>query len=138
MSHARKRFPVPQYRNNPSRRAPMKILFTCSLVIVFAAAASAQKLKPWTEWSAKDAEKVLNDSAWGQTQTEGDSSSEPSSTSAITQTTAAKEKQVKNTDAISAESGEKIGTSRSVNYRVRLLSDKPIHATFVRLIEIQV
>ena len=115
----------------------MKILFTCSLVIVFAAAASAQKLKPWTEWSAKDAEKVLNDSAWGQTQTEGDSSSEPSSTSAITQTTAAKEKQVKNTDAISAESGEKIGTSMSIHYRVRLLSAKPIRAAFVRMIEIQ-
>ena len=52
-----------------------RVLFTCSILILLAASVSAQKLKPWTEWTAKDAEKVLNDSAWGQTQTEGNSNS---------------------------------------------------------------
>ena len=114
-----------------------RVLFTCSILILLAASVSAQKTKPWTEWSAKDADKILNDSAWGQTQTEGDSNSRPDSTSAITQTTAAKENQVKNAGAAAnVESGEK-KEPMSVHYRVRLLSAKPIRAAFVRLIEIQ-
>jgi len=47
----------------------------------------AQK-KPWTEWTKKDVEKTLNDSAWGQTQSEGSDSSSSTSTSAITQVAA--------------------------------------------------
>jgi hypothetical protein len=77
----------------------MKILFACSILVVFAVSAAAQKTKPWTEWSAKDADKVLNDSGWGQTQTEGETS-EPSQTSAISQTTAGRENSVKNASAI--------------------------------------
>lgn len=114
-----------------------RILFTCSLLILFAASAAAQKTKPWTEWSEKDAEKILNDSAWGQTQTEGDSSAESSSTSAITSTTAARESQVRNASAAkNAESGER-KDAMSVHYRVRLLSAKPIRAAFVRMVELQ-
>jgi hypothetical protein len=114
-----------------------RILFTCAIIILFVASVAAQKTKPWTEWSQKDAERVLNDSAWGQTQTEGDSSSRPDSTSAITQTTAGKENQVKNAGAAAnVESGEK-KEAMMVRYHVRLLSAKPIRAAFVRLIEIQ-
>jgi hypothetical protein len=113
------------------------ILFACSMVVLLAASVSAQKTKPWTEWSAKEADKVLNDSAWGQTQTEGDAGSQPSSTSAISQTTAAKESQVRSASAAAnVESGEK-KESMSVHYRVRLLSAKPIRAAFVRMIELQ-
>lgn len=115
---------------------PSRILFTCSLLILFAASAAAQKTKPWTEWSAKDAEKVLNDSAWGQTQTEGTTSSQPSSTSAITSTTAARREDVNTKAAANVESGEK-KDPMSVHYRVRLLSAKPIRAAFVRKIELQ-
>lgn len=115
-----------------------RVLFICSVLILFAAAAQAQKTKPWTEWSAKEADKVLNDSGWGQTQTEGDSSSQPSSTSAISQTTAGKENQVRDASAAAkVESGEKKDTAMSVHYRVRLLSAKPIRAAFVRMVEIQ-
>ena len=113
-----------------------KVLFTCSTVILFAVSASAQKTKPWTEWSEKDAQKILNDSAWGQTQTEGDTSSQTGSTSAITATTAARREDVNTKAATNVESGEK-KTLTSVHYRVRLLSAKPIRAAFVRLIEIQ-
>lgn len=113
------------------------LLLACSLVVLLAASAAAQKTKPWTEWSAKETEKVLNDSAWGQTQTEGDNSSQPSSSSAITQTTAARESTVRSADAAkNVESGDK-RDSLSVHYRVRLLSAKPIRAAFVRNIELQ-
>ena len=115
-----------------------RILYVCSILILFAGATQAQKTKPWTEWSAKEADKVLNDSGWGQTQTEGDSSSQPSSTSAISQTTAGKENQVRSASAAAnVESGDKKDTSMSVHYRVRLLSAKPIRAAFVRMVEIQ-
>jgi hypothetical protein len=114
-----------------------KVLFTCSILVLLAASVSAQKTKPWTEWTAKDADKILNDSAWGQTQTESDSGSRPDSTSAITQTTAARESSVKNAGAAAnVESGEK-KAGVALYYRVRLLSAKPIRAAFVRLIEIQ-
>jgi len=112
-----------------------RILFTCSLLILFAASAAAQKTKPWTEWSEKEAAKILNDSAWGQTQTEGDTPSQPSSTSAITSTTAAR-REDRDASATNIESGEKKDTM-SVHYRVRLLSAKPIRAAFVRMVELQ-
>jgi hypothetical protein len=115
----------------------MRILLACSILVLFAASAVAQKTKPWTEWSAKDADKILNDSGWGQTQTEGDTSAAPSSTSAITQTTAGRKEDQSTAAAAKVESGEKKDTAMSVHYRVRLLSAKPIRAAFVRMVELQ-
>lgn len=114
------------------------VLLACSILVLISASASAQKTKPWTEWSAKDAEKVLNDSAWGQTMTEGGGTdAQPSSTSAITSTTAARESSVRSASAAkNVESGEQ-RESASLHYRVRLLSAKPIRAAFVRMIELQ-
>jgi hypothetical protein len=114
-----------------------RILFTCSILILFVVSAAAQKTKPWTEWSEKEAEKIMNDSAWGQTQTEGDTSSQPSSTSAITSTTAARREDTNTKAAANVESGEKKDTAMSIHYRVRLLSAKPIRAAFVRMVELQ-
>src|SRR5438046_958554 len=112
-----------------------RILFACSILIFCVASVSAQKTKPWTEWTEKDAVKILNDSAWGQTQTEGGSATQqPSSTSAITQTTAGRRDDRDTTPQ--AESGEK-KEAPSVRYRVRLLSAKPIRAALVRMIELQ-
>jgi hypothetical protein len=113
-----------------------RILFSCSILILLAAAAQGQKTKPWTEWSAKDAEKILNDSAWGQTQTETQEGQQ-SATSAITATTAARREDSNTKAAANVESGEKKDTAMSVHYRVRLLSAKPIRAAFVRMIELQ-
>jgi hypothetical protein len=114
-----------------------RILFACSLLILFTVSAAAQKTKPWTEWSLKDADKVLNDSGWGQTQTEGNTSSQPSSTSAITQTTAGRREDQSTSAAARVESGEKKDTATAVHYRVRLLSAKPIRAAFARMSELQ-
>lgn len=115
-----------------------KLLFSCSLLILLAISASAQKTKPWTEWSQKDAEKVWNDSGWAQTQTEGGGAEEATQTSAITSTTAARESQVRNAGAAAkaGESGEK-REAAAIHYRVRLLTAKPIRAAFVRLVELQ-
>lgn len=92
---------------------------------VFAGVAAAQKkLKPWTEWSEKEAKRFLEESPWAHTQTETDISEmffSPTS---------------------QANSGP--GTSRSqqgatnqathVNFRIRLLSAKPIRQAMARAI----
>src|SRR5262245_41173397 len=51
--------------------------FAIALMFLFALVLGAEaqkKVKPWTEWSEKEVSKMLNDSAWGQTQTETDTS----------------------------------------------------------------
>jgi hypothetical protein len=112
-------------------------LQVCLILLLCAGAAVAQKTKPWTEWSDKDADKVLNDSGWGQTQTESDSSSQQSSqTSAITSTTAARREDSNISAAAKIESGEKKDAS-VVHYYVRFLTAKPIRAAFVRKVELQ-
>jgi hypothetical protein len=114
-----------------------RLLFICSAVILCTTSAYAQKTKPWTEWSEKDAEKILNDSAWGQTQTEGGGTQTgDSSTSAFTATTLARREDSSTSAAAKVESGEK-RESPSVHFRVRLMSAKPIRAAFVRMIELQ-
>ena len=115
-----------------------KFVFSCTLLILLAITASAQKTKPWTEWSQKDAEKVWNDSGWAQTQTEGGGTEEATQTSAISSTTAARESQVRNAGAAAkaGESGDK-KEAAIIHYRVRLLTAKPIRAAFVRLVELQ-
>ena len=115
-----------------------RVLFICSALVLFGTAAHAQKNKPWSEWSQKEAEKILNDSAWGQTQTESGAgvSSEPTQTSAISSTTLARREDSSTRAAARVESGEK-KESPSVHYRVRLMSAKPIRAAFVRMVELQ-
>ncbi|MDX6497139.1 MAG: hypothetical protein QOG23_399 [Blastocatellia bacterium] len=121
-----------------------RILLICSAVILFAASASAQKTKPWTEWTPKDAQKVLTDSPWSQSQTEV-SDAPSSSGSAITKTESRNEAQMvgmdlTKQDSKNQESGENIGrrnTGASLSYRISLLSAKPIRQAFIRLIELQ-
>lgn len=103
----------------------------CFALLLCASSAVAQKNKPWTEWSKKDVEKTLNDSAWGQTQTEGASSQQPSQTSAITSTTAARREDSNIGAANRVESGE-VKASTAVKYHVRFLSAKPVRAAFAR------
>src|SRR4030095_555479 len=48
-----------------------KLAITLMFIFALVVGAGAQKkMKPWTEWSEKEALKILNDSAWGQTQTD--------------------------------------------------------------------
>ena len=105
-------------------------------ILFIAVPASAQKTKPWTEWNEKEAAKILNDSAWGQTQTELAEAAEPTSVSAVSQTTAGRREDQRISSASAVESGES-KTRASLNYRVRFLSAKPVRAAFVRMIELQ-
>jgi len=109
----------------------MKTVFACLMLVVLASLAVAQKTKPWTEWSKKDIEKTLSDSAWAQTQNEGDDSQASSSSTAITQVGAqgTMDRDLKRP----VESGETKPT-KVVKYHVRFLSAKPIRAAFARMV----
>jgi hypothetical protein len=119
----------------------IKTVFTLLIVLGLAASAAAQKNgKPWTEWSAKDAEKVLTDSAWGQTQTElGETEA---AGSAVTKTSSTRDSgQIINDQTSKGmDSGATIGkknTAPALRYRVSFLSAKPIRQAFIRIIELQ-
>lgn len=49
-----------------------KLLFIGIIYGSLVGVIAAQSGKPWTEWSQKDAEKILNSSAWGQSQMRGE------------------------------------------------------------------
>jgi hypothetical protein len=111
------------------------VIPVCSLVIALASSTLGQQPKPWTEWTKKDVEKTLTDSAWAQTQTEAggssSSSSSSSSSGAIT-TTMAGRREDRSTDTSNrVESGE-TKAAPTVKYQVRFLSAKPIRAAFAR------
>ena len=109
----------------------MKHLATaCALIFVLTGFASAQQQKPWTEWSKKEVEKTLNDSAWSQTQSESPQS-QPTSTAAITSTMAARSEDRSISAASRTESGQTKAVG-SIKYYVRFLSAKPIRAAFAR------
>ncbi len=92
------------------------VLFGLALAV---GALAMQKTKPWTEWNKREVEKILNDSGWGQTQTETDTS-EP------TWSTAPR----------SITGGGQLNQNTSWNLRVRFLSAKPIRQAYARLLEL--
>src|SRR5690349_3711789 len=115
-----------------------RLSFLSLVFVLLALPAYAQKNKPWTDWTDKEAEKIMNDSGWGQTQSEGGSqtASQPAQTSAITSTTLARREDSNTSAAAKVESGERKETP-SLHVRVRFMSAKPIREAFVRMIELQ-
>ena len=102
--------------------------FITFLLALCAVSAVGQKSKSWTELTEKDVARILNDSPWGQTQTEGEES-RPEQTSAITQVAA-----TGTANRQMSREGEAPDTrpSRVIKYRTRFLSAKPVRAAFAR------
>jgi len=104
------------------------------MVLFMAGAASAQKpQKPWGEWTQKEAQKILDDSAWGHTQTETDTSQmffSPTSdpTRPGTRSTS--------NDSSRLSQG---ATNQAVplNFRIRFFTAKPIRQAFARTIALK-
>jgi len=95
-----------------------KIFFIGFFCALLAGTVFAQKSKPWNEWSKKDADKILNDSAWGQSQTKGETPVIITKSQRETQSTQA------NTPT---DSG-----STEVIFRVRFITARPIREAFGR------
>jgi len=110
----------------------VKLLCAALIIVSLIVVIAAQQSKPWSEWSKKDVEKTLNDSPWGQTQTETDTS-EMTYSPTISQTTTGRREDSRIADASRTESGAK-NSAMSVKYRVRLLSAKPIREALARTV----
>jgi len=106
------------------------LTFTCSL-FVLASKVHFTQAKPWTEWTARDAEKILNDSPWAKIQVETDTSElfyAPTSDPNITR------------NAPNANARLQEGASNqemNVKYGIRFFSARPIRQAFARSIELQ-
>jgi hypothetical protein len=107
-----------------------RILVTFLLLGLAAGSTVAQKTKPWNEWAEKEAAKILNDSPWGQTQTEGGEKA-PTASDAVVQVSGASamQRQISR----DGESGES-RPERLIKYRVRFLTAKPVRAAFARIL----
>lgn len=103
----------------------MRKIFMLSLsLLLMAGAVDAQKkMKPWIEWTEKDANKILEDSPWARTQTDTDTSEmfyqEQSATGGGSRGR--------------TERGQ-FNQAINLNYHIRFLSAKPIRAAFAKLI----
>lgn len=93
------------------------------ITLLLGAVAIAQKqIKPWEEWSKKEAEKMLNDSPWGQTQVETDTSE-----MVFTPTT-----QTGGGDSASRREQGATNQATSVKFRICWLSARPIRQALAR------
>lgn len=120
-----------------------KSIYIVFIVTLLVSITAAQKGKQWTEWSKKDADKILNDSAWGQTQSETDTSEmfftpTKSGTASTAQPSASRSTTISNQQSINDNRAERGATNQavSVNYHIRFLSAKPIRQAIVRSIEL--
>jgi hypothetical protein len=96
----------------------------CAPVVVFICAfsISAQwNKKPYTEWSQKDVDKLLNNSPWGQTQVYSDTSNEF-------------KRGVSRAALGTNDDSTGDYSALHLNIRIRLLSSRPVRQAFSRLI----
>jgi hypothetical protein len=111
------------------RTAILTVALALIAVAICSDAVSAQKqAKPWTEWSKKDAEKILKDSPWSHMQTDTDTAEmfyQPTADSTRAPNSGAR-----------TESGA-TNQSTNVQYGIRIFSARPIRQAFMRTIMLQ-
>jgi hypothetical protein len=87
--------------------------------LVYSLVAQAQwEKKPYPEWSEKEAQKLLNDSPWGQTQVISDTS------------------QMFGNESLSS-GASRVANVFHVNFRIRFLSAKPVRQAISRVMELK-
>jgi len=107
---------------------------TLATALLAAGVGAQQKSGTWTEWSAQDAEKILNNSPWGQTQTDTNTSemvyspttgSAAGSTGSRTaRTTGIRDEQADRNRSRATDGA--YNQAAAINYRIRFLSAKPV------------
>src|SRR5437762_2959050 len=106
-----------------------RLAIALALVCALAGIGAAQKeMKTWTEWSKKDTEKVLDNSGWGQTQVETDT------TEMFFQPT--NDPRVTGGAVNDPQRREEGATNQSINvkYFVRFFSARPVRMALARSI----
>lgn len=103
---------------------------------LFVVAEAQKKVKPWAEWSEKEVIKMLNESAWGQTQTETNTSE--MFFTPTTQRDIPIGNRPLDDPSGSGRSGQgALNQAVNVNYRIRLLTAKPIRQALARRAQLQ-
>jgi predicted Holliday junction resolvase-like endonuclease len=114
-------------------RTSILLIFVLTLLI---SAVAQKKSKPWTEWSEKEIDKMLNESAWGQTQTETDTSEmfyKPNSSNRMGNRPLEGSSGSGNNRSAQGQ----LNQATSINYRIRLLTAKPIRQALARRVLMQ-
>ena len=107
-------------------------LVTFILFAPFAIDASQKEKKPWSEWNQKEAEKILNDSPWGQIQNDTDTSEMFFQPTADPRTAGSR---TPNSDARLARGSTNQATN--VKYGIRFFSARPVRQAFIRMIQLR-
>jgi hypothetical protein len=110
-----------------------KLFFLFLFFSILSGDAVGQTTKKWTDLSKKDCEKILNDSAWGQTQTDTDTS-EMMYSPTVSATTASRNPNLSSGTAGTRSEQGASNQAQFVKYRVRFLSAKPIREAFSSMI----
>jgi hypothetical protein len=87
-------------------------------------ATAQKKVKPWTEWSEKDAQKILDDSPWAHIQTETD----------VTEMFFTPTTQGNSGAGTSRGTQGATNQATKLDFRIRLLSAKPVRQALARTI----
>jgi hypothetical protein len=114
----------------------LAIIFTLIFASVIAVGAQ-KKIKPWTEWSEKEVNKMLNDSAWGQTQTDTDTSEMFYSPTKNPPAPGNRPLDGSSGSSNDRSTQGQLNQAINVNYRIRLLTAKPIRQALARRAQIQ-
>ena len=110
----------------------MKTIAVVLLGFVLLSTIFAQKqTKSWTEWSQKEAEKMLNNSPWSRMQTETDT------TEMFFRPTADPVTHPNAPNAAGRTAQGATNQSTNVSYGVRFFSARPVRQAFIRMIQLQ-
>jgi hypothetical protein len=101
-----------------------RLILLMAFSLTVSSAIAQKKLKPWTEWSLTEAEKVLTDSPWAHPQVDMELA-DPN------RLNRSKVFGVGNEDARSRLNEER------VSYFIRIYSARPIRQAFIRLVQLQ-
>jgi len=114
----------------------MKTAFAFLLMLVLLAPlaidANQKEKKPWSEWTQKEAEKILNDSPWSQIQNDTDTSEMFFQPTADPRAAGAR---APNSDARLAQGASNQATN--LKYGVRFFSARPVRQAFIRMIQLR-
>lgn len=101
-----------------------KLIFLGLIFLAVGSSVSAQQgAKPWTEWSEKEARKLIEDSAWAKSQTRGDTIDRHS--------TPLTPEDLRHTDSLALTS------LLTAKLYARFLSAQPVRQAFARLVELK-
>jgi hypothetical protein len=121
----------------------MKKLFLTLLTLILLVGMSHSQEKSWANWTRAEAEKILNNSAWGHTQTDTDTSEmvyTPTTQSGNSGSTRSETIRGVATDRQSVSSNRATQGANNqaiaINYHVRLISAKPVRQALMRVIEL--